>query len=67
MTLELIQIGKDVGIGCKQQTRLLLNVYSHNLVRVYMEFHVKPLQDCDYRQNNLTKERFHARIKVLIV
>jgi hypothetical protein len=36
-----------------------LNVYSH--------IPCKPLQDCDYRQNNLTEQWFHARIKVLIV
>jgi len=58
MMVELIQIGKDVGIGCKQQTRLLLNVYSHNLVRVYMEFHVNRYKIVTIGKTTLQKSSF---------
>jgi len=36
-----------------------LNVYSH--------IPYKPIQDCDYRQKNLTKQPFYARINVPFV
>ncbi len=36
-------------------------------LNMYSQIPYKPLQDCDYRSKNFTKQPFYARIKVLIV